>query len=213
MSALASSSVFASGKLPEGRAGRLTALGVTFVGLLLVWFFFSSVLGIFSELKNGVSDKEILLARTQALVASIPRLQERAEEAARNADGNDVLIGEDSEATAQARLQEIVQGVAQPLQVELSSQEPLPLVRRGTFQRLALRVSFSTSWPVFVNFLYGVTGIQSPHLLIDDLQIQSAGNTRLADEASKGRPVDVSITLVALRHATSTPVATHPSVP
>ncbi|WP_173569009.1 type II secretion system protein GspM [Acetobacter conturbans] len=195
------SSAFGTGKLPEGRSGKLCALGVAFLGLVLCWLLLSTLIGFLSDLKSSVEDKKILLARTESLVASIPRLQERAEEAARNADGNSVLIEEDSDATAQARLQEIVQGVGQAAEVELSSQEPLPLVRHGAFQRLALRVSFTSSWPLFVKFLNGVSENASPRLLIDDLQIQSAGSTRLVDEASKGRLVDVSLTIVALRNA------------
>lgn len=195
------SAVSGTGKLPEGRAGRLCALALALLCALVLWLLAAMLSGALGDLKNAVENREILLEHSQALISSIPRLREQIADAAHTADGSSVLIEEDSDATAQARLQEIVQGLAQADQVDLSSQEPLPLVHRGAFEKLALRVSFTSSWPVFVKFLSSIGNVPSPRLLVDDMQIQAAGSTRLTDEARKGRQVDVSITLVALHGA------------
>ncbi|MBO1359905.1 general secretion pathway protein GspM [Acetobacter sacchari] len=209
-SPLSSSSSLPGARLPVGRAGKLTAIGLAAITLTLLWLLASVVTGLYDNLKDHAEGKRDILFRTRALVASIPRLHEEAIRAAEEGSRGGVLLGEDSDATAQARLQELVEAAGQAAQIQLSSQEPLPLVRQGLFERLAVRVSLTGSWPALVRFLDTVSSTDSPALLVEDLQIQSAGSSRLADEASHGRMIDASVTVVALRSPAAARTEAHP---
>lgn len=188
--------------LPDGRAGRIWALAAGGTVLLGGVFLLLGYLGGLTALEDQVADRQIRLARAEALAGGIPHLRERAAAVAQHTDDEDALIAEDSDATAQARLQEVVQSLAEEDGIGLSSQEALPIVRRAGFQRLSLRVSFTCSWFSFVKFLTDIEGASSPRLLSDDLQIGTAAG-RPDEEAKKGKAVDVSLTILALRRAVS----------
>lgn len=190
---------FSPDHLPEGRPGRLLAVGVTLLLLLSAWLLISGLLDLHAREQMAIADRQQMLIRTQALVDSIPSLQERYETASRSAHGDTLLLTESSRETALARLQEIVHDTAHSVQVEPSSMEPLPVVRNGPFEHLGVRLSLTTSWNTLVHLLNTLSENASPRLLIDDLQIQVAGTSSLEDEATKGRMVDASLTILALR--------------
>lgn len=188
-------------KLPEGRPGRLLAIGITVMFAVLMWILVSSLVAFYQDGKSDIENKHLILSRTEALVESIPALRAKYETATQTASGSTLLITETSDETALARLQESVHDAADSVQAVLTSQEPLPVVRSGSFERLGVRISLTTSWPDFVHLLDVLDGSTSPRLLVDDLQLQVAGSARLEEEAMKGRMVDAAVTILALRDA------------
>ncbi|AQS84587.1 MAG: type II secretion system protein GspM [Acetobacter aceti] len=188
--------------LPEGRAGRMLALAITFLLVLIAWFLVSGLLGFHAREQAGIADQKEILAHTQALVDNIPALKERYEQAAHNANGDSPLLVESSRETALARLQEIVHDAARGVQVEPTSMEPLPIGHSGLFEQLGVRISLTTSWGALVRLLDTLSASTTPHLLVDDIQIQAAG-TSSAEEATQGRTIDVSLTILALRDSRS----------
>ncbi len=195
------SPAFYSLKLPDGREGRLLALGVTFIFVLLAWLLISSLLDLYRDGAATIDSRHLVLEHTEALVDTIPALQAKYEEATHNAPGSALLISETSDETAVARLQESVHDVADSVHVELSSQEPLPIVRSGTFERLGVRISLTAYWPDLIRLLSVFSESTAPRLLADDLQVQVAGSSRIEDEAKKGRMIDATLTIFALRDA------------
>lgn len=188
--------------LPEGRPGRLLALAITFLLVLIAWSLVSGLLGFHSREEASIADQKDILAHTQALVDNIPALKERYEQAAHNANGDSPLLAESSRETALARLQEIVHDAARGVQVEPTSMEPLPIVHSGPFEHLGVRISLTTSWSALVRLLDTLSASTTPHLLVDDVQVQAAG-TSSADEATQGRTIDASLTILALRASRS----------
>ena len=80
--------------------------------------------------------------------------------------------------------------------------EPLPIAHSGTFEHLGVRISLTTSWSALIKLLDTLSASTTPHLLVDDVQVQAAG-TSSADEATQGRTIDVSVTILALRDSRS----------
>ncbi|GEL64942.1 type II secretion system protein GspM [Kozakia baliensis] len=187
--------------LPKGRSGLLLAVAITFLMVILAWMLFSSLIGFYETRKENIEDQRQILLRTQTLVTTIPALQEKYEAAKNNAHGSTLLITETSDETALARLQESVHDAADGIQVVLSSQEPLPITRDGSFERLSVRISLTASWADFIHFLDALAQSTSPRLLVNDVQLQVASNSRIEDEAVKGRMIDASLTILALRDA------------
>ncbi|MCH4090561.1 type II secretion system protein GspM [Acetobacter sp.] len=188
--------------LPEGRPGRILALAITVLLVLIAWFLVSGLLGFHAREETSIADQKDILAHTQALVDTIPALKERYEDAAHNARGDSPLLAESSRETALARLQEIVHDAARGVQVEPASMEPLPIAHSGPFEHLGVRISFTTNWNALVKLLDTLSASTTPHLLVDDIQVQAAG-TSAADEATQGRTIDASMTILALRDSRS----------
>ncbi|KXV38077.1 type II secretion system protein GspM [Gluconobacter albidus] len=196
--------------LPDGRKGRLLALGMTFVLLVLVASGASLLLNQYAEGQADLAEQQDILAHTQILVDTLPDLEKRARTASLQARGSTLLISETSQETALARLQQIVHDAALEGQALPTSMEPLPVSRTGAFERLGVRVSLTTSYAVLVRLLDALDHSTAPRLLVDDLRIDVSGNPQAIDETAEGRALDASFTILALRDPRSIAASTAP---
>lgn len=196
--------------LPDGRKGRLLALGMTVVLLVLVASGASLLLNQYAEGQADLAEQQDILAHTQILVDTLPDLEKRARTASLQARGSTLLISETSQETALARLQQIVHDAALEGQTLPTSMEPLPVSRTGAFERLGVRVSLTTSYAVLVRLLDALDHSTAPRLLVDDLRIDVSGNPQAIDETAEGRALDASFTILALRDPRSIAASTAP---
>ncbi|AQS91279.1 hypothetical protein A0U94_10135 [Gluconobacter albidus] len=196
--------------LPDGRKGRLLALGMTFVLLVLVASGASLLLKQYAEGQADLAEQQDILAHTQILVDTLPDLEKRARTASLQARGSTLLISETSQETALAHLQQIVHDAALEGQALPTSMEPLPVSRTGAFERLGVRVSLTTSYAVLVRLLDALDHSTAPRLLVDDLRIDVSGNPQAIDETAEGRALDASFTILALRDPRSIAASTAP---
>ncbi|WP_233142312.1 type II secretion system protein GspM [Gluconobacter sp. DsW_056] len=196
--------------LPDGRKGRLLALGMTFVVLVLVASGASLLLNQYAEGQADLAEQQDILTHTQILVDTLPDLEKRARTASLQARGSTLLISETSQETALARLQQIVHDAALEGQALPTSMEPLPVSRTGAFERLGVRVSLTTSYAVLVRLLDALDHSTAPRLLVDDLRIDVSGNPQAIDETAEGRALDASFTILALRDPRSIAASTAP---
>ncbi|WP_068171311.1 type II secretion system protein GspM [Neokomagataea thailandica] len=185
--------------LPTGQRGRLYALILAGLAVLLCVWTVQTLISTFENTQESITTQKELLARTQRLISTIPHLENSAQQARLHMAQTSPLLTAPSDDLALAQLQETVHTLTDALNLPLTSQEPLTLPRKDHFQTIALRVAFTASWPATIQFLSSLQQTHSPHLLTEDLQISAAAGIMPDDAAAHGQPVDVSLLIVALR--------------
>lgn len=192
--------------LPTGPRGRLLAVGLAILALVILWLgLVSPALAWYADRADTLDQQRAVAARMAALADSLPDLQRLAAETAGAAEPLAVLEGA-TDAVAGATLQELVQDMANQSRASLASVETLPAEQRGAYRRIALRVSVSADWPVLVQFLAAVEQA-TPRMLIDDLQLRGqSARLRLVGTAAAGPPpVEASLTIIAFRAGSGPP--------
>ncbi len=197
-------------QLPTGRRGRQLALGVTLLGVLVLWLgVVSPALGWYAERDEALQARRALAARMEGLAATLPRLRQQAASGAASAPPVAVLDGA-TDAIAGATLQEMTQAMARRAGANLNSLETLPAETRAQYRRIALRISVSAEWPVLVRLLAEIERA-TPPMLIDDLQLRGQSmRLRIPTQAAAAPPVEASLTIVAFRAGDAAPSGTAP---
>ena len=140
---------------------------------------------------DELAQRQTLLRHMQSAVEALPAL-EHAPAAARPVPT--ALLSGATDALAAAAMQSAVQAMASQAGVELASMETLPAEARGTYRRIGLRVSLTTSWPVLIELLRAADQGQ-PRMLVDDIQL----HTVQMGERTATTSVGASFTLLAFR--------------
>ncbi len=158
--------------LPTGPRGRVLALGLTVLALLLVWFgIIGPVLAWYSGRTERL-DQRLMLARRMAdLAATLPQLEHQAATLPAPSANPDALLPGETDAVAAATLQERMQEMASEAGASLSSVEMLPATQLGQFRRIGLRVALHAEMPNVVHLLQGVEAAK-PRMLVDELDLQ-----------------------------------------
>ena len=160
--------------LPTGRLGRLLALGLTVLALMVLWLgVIAPLTQWYDERDDALARRALLAQRMQALVASLPALQQEANDVMANGTGEPALLEADSDSMASAFLQERLRSMFTPAGVQLNSVETLPGEDTGAYRRIRLRVSFNASWAGLMGLLKDIH-VATPALLVDELQVQPA---------------------------------------
>lgn len=179
--------------LPTGPRGSLLALGFTAVVVACLWVGVARPLIASYEDGAEILRQRAALARRMAEVAeTLPSLQRQATTAAATAPSAAALLDGGSEAIAGARLQELVQAMAQDAGIALDRVETLPVELRGAYTRIGLRLALSADWPALIRLLQTL-GQASPRILVDDLQLRSTG----AAIGANGAHIDASLSVFA----------------
>lgn len=186
----------ASLELPSGRNGRILAVLITLLAVLLVWRAIASPLvGWYDARDDSLARQEALAARMEMLVQRLPSLRAQAQAmAASGQAGGGALIEGNSDAVASAAIQEKVSAMAAALGLSLSSTETLQGTRQGAYRRVGVRVSLDAVFPVVVHLLQSIETAQ-PSLLVDDLQMHG---TRLIGQSDTA-PLNVAFTVLGFR--------------
>jgi general secretion pathway protein M len=192
--------------LPTGRAGRLLALGLLLLVLVLLWEVIGSPLcDWYRSRSEALSGREALAERMEILAARLPALR-RDSEAGGIRPGAGALIDGSSDAIAGAALQGQVQQMASALGASLSSSETLPGSPAGgsggpggDYRRVGVRISVTAPFAVMVRLIAGIEQA-TPAMLVDDLQLHGS---RLQLEGNT--PLEATLTVLAFRHGEPDP--------
>ncbi len=183
--------------LPTGRSGRMLALGLTGLALLLLWLAIGSPLrDLYGERAQALAGREAVAAHMKRLSERLPALRAQAQ-AASVRSGPAALIEGASDAIAGAALQEQVQQMASSLGATLSSSETLAATpaSAGPYRRVGVRLAVTAPFEVMVRLIEAIEQA-SPAMLIDDLQLHGP---RIQITANS--PIECALTVIAFRHA------------
>jgi general secretion pathway protein M len=186
--------------LPEGRTGRLLALGLTLALLGVVWLVLAApLLGWYAAGAARLAEQRRLATHMATLTASLPALRRRVADAvhgdaAAGQAARAILLPGDSDAVAGAHLQEQMQALAARLGLTPSSIEMLPVTQAGGYRRIALRLSVAADWSVLVRLVQMIAQA-TPRVLIDDLNLHAAP----VAGAPRALPMTATLSVVGFR--------------
>lgn len=181
--------------LPDGRAGQITALGLTLCGLVIFWVALISPAVTYYEVRaRRIGETRLVIAHERALIDALPAMQARTASSGRI--GGVALLTGSSDAVAGAALQGDVQALANRNGINLDSAELLTTVEIGDFRRIPLRISLTTEYPKLIALL-GAIAVASPRMLVDDLSLHATG----LPDPGRDLPIRASFTISAFRAA------------
>lgn len=160
------------GELPEGVRGRVLAVLLLLAVIGAVWAGVAVPLSDWYRDRADAIDRQAILARRMTQIAGeLPTLRQRV--AATQATKPVTVLEGASDAVAGAALQTRLQQIAGGIGASLASTEVLPGEQVGAYRRIGIRLALSAPWPVVVRLLDAVDA-NTPRLLVNDLQVQSA---------------------------------------
>jgi general secretion pathway protein M len=184
--------------LPTGQAGRLLALGLTFIVLALVWLAVASpLIEWHSERAERLDQQRTLERRMEALTERLPELRQAASAGARAGGTGPAaasLLEGATDAVAAASLQQLVQDMATRAGATLSSAETLPVTQTGSYRRIGLHVSVNAPWSVLIRLLQAIDSA-APRMLVDDFQVHGTHSVVQPPDP----PLDAGFTVFAFR--------------
>lgn len=158
--------------LPTGPRGRLLAVGLTAVTVLVIVFgILAPMRAWYVQRAEALAQRAMLARRMTTLSARLPELQRAASGPRPGAAAPDALIPGGSDAVAAAALQERVQAMATRAGTALSSVEILPAAKIGQFRRIGLHVAVQADMAKVVRLLEAIDQAR-PRMLVDDLDLQ-----------------------------------------
>ena len=160
--------------LPTGRRGQLLALGLTILVLASLWLGVAMpLMQWYDDRADALVQRAALLQRMEYLVGMRAGLQQQAAAALARGVGEATLLEGDSDSTASASMQELLQALFLQSGIQLNSVETLPGDAVDAYRRIRLRVSFNASWSVLMSLLKDIE-LATPALLVDELQVEPA---------------------------------------
>ena len=160
------------GELPEGVRGRIIAVLMLLAVIGAVWAGVAVPLTAwYGERADAIDRQATLTRRMTQIAAELPALRQRV--AATQAAAPVAVLEGASDAVAGAALQTRLQQIAGGIGASLASSEMLPGEQVGAYRRIGIRLALSAPWPVIVRLLDAVDA-NTPRLLVNDLQVQSA---------------------------------------
>ena len=183
--------------LPTGVRGRVLALAVAILAVLVLWLGVAApLLGWYDARAETLRRQQAIEQRMAALVQTLPALQAAAEAAAaRGAARRETTLDGASDAVAAAALQQRLDEMAGQAGLRIGSAEVMPSEpAAGAFHPVAVRLTISAPWPALVRLLQA-TAVAGTPMLVDNLQIRSLGR----DPNAKESPVEVTFTVIGYR--------------
>ena len=184
--------------LPTGRSGRLLALLLAALALLVLWIGIASpLLDWHAQRADALRHKQALLSRMQALSASLPEWRQTQARTTQAGPSRPSLLPGGTDAVAAANLQSQVQTMANKSGARVNSMEILPAEARDPYRRIAVRVSAEGQWPVLLELLRAIEDA-SPRMLIDGLNLRGPHAGTFTDSP----PIAASFSVIGFRAAT-----------
>lgn len=159
-----------TGRLPKGRRGQALAGGITVAAAALLWSgLVAPLLDCYASQQETLQRQAMLLARMQALAASLPTLRRDAE-AMRSAPGRaEAALEGRSDAIAAAKLQQTLDELAADAGLRIGSAETLPAETVGDWQAITVRVTVSAPWPALIRMLQAIAAAPTA-MVVHNLQ-------------------------------------------
>lgn len=167
--------------LPEGVIGKVLALGIAGVLLILVYFVaVAPLLGLYADREQALDERTAQAAMLDRSVHDLPRLRALAAEVQKQAPASDLLLPASIDAVAAATLQSTVKDIVEQNGTSLTSTEILPPRAQDQFRRVGIHVSFATNQRLLTAVLKGIETAH-PLMFVDNLDIRGAGQANQAD--------------------------------
>ncbi len=169
--------------LPEGRRGRIVALGVLLTALLAVWIVVvGPLIAFYSAEADRLAERRMVARHMEQLVAQRPALEARTAALGRQAPVKTLPgVAGDSIPVATAALQSLVQDIATGAGASLASVESLPGETASGYRRVGVKLTLQASWPVLVRFLEALEQSATP-MATDDLEIRAMAQSARSDQ-------------------------------
>ncbi len=184
--------------LPDGRRGRLLALGVTLLLLLAVWF--GAVQPLVDSYDSGAAalrQRRELAGRMADLAGTLGTLRRQAATLANAGPPATATLSGSTDAVAAASLQGLLESMTGAAGAHLTSAEALPAEQLGAYRRVSLRVSVDATWATLIALLQAIERA-TPRMFVDELQLHAQPTSEKVREL----PLDISFTVLAFRAAT-----------
>ena len=160
--------------LPTGWPGRMLALGILLVVILVVWLGIASpLIGLYQDRADQLTQHRALAAKMAQVAALLPTLQKEADEQANDVRPPSLLLSGGTDALAAAQLQEKLEKAAGTSGIVILSAESVPVQNVGAVRRIGLKLNLSGKFGPLVSFLQEID-TSTPPLMVDELQIQGS---------------------------------------
>jgi len=160
--------------LPTGQRGKILALAIAGVLLIIVWgFMISPLIDFYTDRAATLQQRSEIALRMTRLAQRLPDLRNRVQAANSEATPTVLTIEGSSDAIAAATLQNTLQDMAKTVGASVSSIEIVQAESVGAYRRIGLKLSLNVPWAVLVGYLQAITQA-SPPMLIDDLEIHAS---------------------------------------
>ena len=161
-----------SPSLPTGLRGRILAVALTGVVAAALWLVVAApLISWHADRAEWLTSRRALALRMQQLADGLPALRRQA--AALRSGPGASFVGGGNDAIAAAKLQDVVQKMADAAGVTLSSIAILAPEPAGAFRRIGLRVSIGYArWSAVISLLQAIEQA-TPPLMVDELELHS----------------------------------------
>ena len=184
--------------LPTGRDGRVLALGLLAVLILLAWLLaVQPLVSVYAGRETYLQSRMRYAAHMVALAAELPEARAEALAAGRKAPPPDMILAGGNDAIAAANLESLIDGLSHDAGTMLISTESLPPVQVGAYRRISLHVTARASWDKLIGLLATIER-STPRMTVPNLQVQ-AGPLGGAEQL-----LDMSMTIDAFRSGGAT---------
>ena len=184
--------------LPDGIRGRILALGLLSILLVLLWIaVISPLFDWYAGRAETIAERRAFLSHAIGLAETLPALRQVAGRAGDGSPTTALLDGK-SDAIAGAGLQGMVEEMAGAAGISLASVETLPGELCGNFRRVGVRITFIADWPMFVALLQAIETNQI-RLLVDDLQLHAVAQVGPDGPTAAATKVDTSLVVLGFR--------------
>ena len=175
--------------LPEGRSGKLLAVGLLVLLLALGYLAVLHPLQrLYAQRANEIAEKRDRLERLERVAAEVPGLQSTLAQLRNNSKRTDLLLEGSSDAVASANLQGKLKELISQVGAEMTSAESVPPTPRGDFRRVGVRAVMAGELEMLVTVLNSIQ-LARPPLFVDDIEIRNRNNFAVPAKAPDKSPL------------------------
>lgn len=187
--------------LPTGVRGRLVAVGLLLIPLILLYEYgLKPLVGIYDASRGDITAMQESIVRYRRAIAELPALEARAAELGRTQPLAPFLLEGDNTALAAADLQRELQQAAKQHAVQILSLRVRPATDEGPLQRISVEARLRTGTATLRDLLFTLETTQ-PALFVDTLSVNARAQRRRNVQTDD--VLDVRLVLSAMRAATS----------
>jgi len=183
--------------LPTGIRGRLVAVGLLLIPLILLYEYgVKPLVGIYDGNRNDIVTMQDRIVRYRRAIAELPALEAHAAELARTQPLAPFLLEGDNTALAAADLQRELQQVAKQHAVQILSLRVKPASDEGPLQRISVEARLRTGTATLRDLLFSLETAQ-PSVFVDMLNINARAQRRRNVQTAD--VLDVRLVLSSMR--------------
>ena len=175
--------------LPEGRSGKILAVGLLALFLALAYLAVLRPLQQFyAQRADELTEKRDRLERLERVAAELPGLRSMLTQLRSSTKRTELLLEGSSDAVASATLQSKLKDLIAQVGADMTSAESLPPNPRGDFRRVGVRVVMVGELEMLAAVLNSIQ-LARPPLFVDDIEIRNRNNFVVAAKTPDKSPL------------------------